>query len=131
MQTSLQCFLDQRSKDTIIDELPNAQDATPHGHRDCANEEGVTMSKQKMPQPPRHGRVISSAGQHSMPVKHLQQHLSELTAHVHEAAQYSGYEVTGQSSQGGFATGGASGADYQTSSADSVRDADSGGPSGL
>ena len=88
------------------------------------------MSKEKMPEPPKHGRVISSAGQHSMPVKHLQRHLSELTAHVREAAQYSGYEVTGQSSQGGFATGGASGADYQTSSTGNTGDSDSQGPTG-
>jgi hypothetical protein len=88
------------------------------------------MSKQKLPQPPRHGPVVSSGGQHSMPVKGLKAHLAQLTSHVHEVAQYGGYEATGQSSQGGFATGGANGGDYQTTSTGNTGDCDSGGPSG-
>jgi hypothetical protein len=88
------------------------------------------MSKADVPQPPKHGRVISSGGQHSMPVKGLKAHLAQLTSHVHEVAQYGGYEVTGQSSQGGFAPGGASGAQYQTTSVGDTGDSDSGGPSG-
>jgi hypothetical protein len=89
------------------------------------------MNKQSnIPQPPKHGRVISSGGQHSMPAKGLKAHLAQLTSHVNEVAQYGGYEATGQSSQGGFAPGGSGGADYSTTSTGNTGDSDSGGPSG-
>ena len=93
------------------------------------------MSKQSsdIPAPPKHGRVISGQGQHSMPAKNLKAHLAQLTQHTKEVQAYGGhpgFEVTGQSSQGGFATGRASGADYQTTSVGNTGDCDSGGPSG-
>jgi len=92
------------------------------------------MSKQSnTPSPPPHGRVISSGGQHSMPVKHLKAHLAQLTSHTKEVKNYGGhpgFEVTGQGSQGGFAPGGSGGADYQTTSVGNTGDSDSGGPSG-
>jgi hypothetical protein len=92
------------------------------------------MGKQSsnIPSPPKHGRVTAGApGQ--MGREHLKKHLAQLTQHTKEVQAYGGhpgFEVTGQSSQGGFATGGASGADYQTTSVGNTGDSDSGGPSG-
>jgi hypothetical protein len=69
---------------------------------------------------------------HDALVGQMQRHLAEHQAHLNTTASYhKGVGVTGQDSQGTFSPGGASGAEYQTSSADSVGDADSGGPSGL
>ena len=56
-----------------------------------------------------------------------------LTQHTLEVKSYGGhpgFEVTGQSSQGAFSPGGASGADYGTTSTDDTGDADSQGPTG-
>jgi hypothetical protein len=92
------------------------------------------MSKQSssIPAPPTR-RVISGQGQHSMPAKGLKAHLAQLTQHAKEVKNYGGhpgFEVTGQSLQGAMSPGGASGADYQTTSTGNTGDSDSGGPSG-
>ena len=63
----------------------------------------------------------------------MKKHLAQLTRHALEVKSYGGhpgFEVTGQSSQGAFSPGGASGADYQTTSAGNTGDADSQGPTG-
>jgi hypothetical protein len=60
---------------------------------------------------------------------HMRKHLAELTAQANEVRDY-GCHGTGFSSQGAMSAGGASGADYQTTSADSVGDSDSAGPTG-
>jgi len=86
------------------------------------------MGRSSDPQPPRHGRVIAGAVG-GMTARHLRQHLAELTAHANEVRDY-GCHGTGFSSQGAMSPGGASGADYQTSSADSTGDSDSTGPTG-
>jgi hypothetical protein len=55
----------------------------------------------------------------------------ELTQHAREVRTYGGhpgFEVTGQSSQGAFSPGGASGADYETTNTGITGDADSQGP---
>jgi hypothetical protein len=85
-------------------------------------------SSNKTPQPPRHGRVIAGAPG-GMTATHLRKHLSELTAHANEVRDY-GCHGTGFSSQGAMTPGGASGADYQTTSADSAGGSDSAGPTG-
>jgi len=85
------------------------------------------MGRSSDPQPTRHGRVIAGAPG-AMTATHLRKHLAELTAHANEVRDY-GCHGTGFSSQGAMSTGGASGADYQTTSADSG-DSDSTGPTG-
>jgi len=87
--------------------------------------------------PPKHGAISVS----EMPRATAKKHLSELTKHAAIVRQYNGHgggpetnirlPNTGESSQGGFAAGGASGsADYQTTNVGSdCGDADSGGPS--
>ena len=74
--------------------------------------------------PPRHGQIRIS----TMRPEHAKKHLADMTASMSEVHDY-GSHGTGFSSQGGFAP--AAGADYTTSSADSVGDVDSGGPTGL
>jgi hypothetical protein len=71
-------------------------------------------------QPPRHGVIHVN----SLKPAHARQHLATITANMAEVKDY-GSHGTGFSSQGGFQQGGASGADYETSSADNVGDADS------
>jgi hypothetical protein len=72
---------------------------------------------------------------HDELTKQLTDHLAQHVEHASTTAAYHGGQRlpgdTGESSQGSFQPGGAAGAEYQTSSADSVGDADSGGPSGL
>jgi hypothetical protein len=63
-----------------------------------------------------------------MTATHVRKHLAELTAHVNEVKDY-GCHGTAFSSQGAMSPGGASGADYQTSS-DSTGDSDSTSPTG-
>jgi hypothetical protein len=53
-----------------------------------------------------------------------------MTASAAEVADYGGHSVTGEGSQGSFASDGAAGEDYQTSSTGNTGDADSGGPVG-
>jgi hypothetical protein len=65
-----------------------------------------------------------------MTAQHLKTHLAELTANADDVRDYGGHSATGFSSQGAMSPGGASGADYETSSADSAGDADSAGPTG-
>jgi hypothetical protein len=63
----------------------------------------------------------------------LVKHLAQSTQHAREVKTYGGhpgFEVTWQSSQGALSPGGASGADYQTTSTGNTGDSDSGGPSG-
>jgi len=88
----------------------------------------MSKGSSKMPQPPRHGRVIAGASG-AMTATHLRQHLAELTAHANDVRDY-GCHGTGFSSQGAMSPGGASGADYQTSSADATGDSDSAGATG-
>lgn len=77
----------------------------------------------KTPGPPRHGRIIAGA-QGRMTATHVKKHLAELTASAAEVRDYGGHSATGYSSQGAFAQGGATGADYQTTSV-GAPDADS------
>jgi transcription elongation factor len=77
-------------------------------------------------QPPKHGDISVS----EMPLKHMRKHLRQMTADASQVRDYHTGGVTGQGSQGSFQQGGASGADYQTTSTGSVGDADSGGASG-
>jgi hypothetical protein len=75
-------------------------------------------------QPPKHG-VIRVA---TMKVEHAKKHLAAMTDHAQIAADDGGHGI-GQSSQGIFTgsgmSGGASGADYETTSVGSTPDADS------
>ncbi|MGA7770461.1 MAG: hypothetical protein WCA27_30035 [Candidatus Sulfotelmatobacter sp.] len=73
--------------------------------------------------PPRHGAISVT----TMPKRHAKKHLAAMTASMSEVKDY-GSHGTGFSSQGSFASGGASGADYQTTSTGNTGDADSGGP---
>ena len=60
-------------------------------------------------------------------------HLAELTQHAQKVKTYGGhpgFEVTGQSSEGAFSPGGASGADYGTTSTGNPGDVDSQGSTG-
>jgi hypothetical protein len=85
-------------------------------------EDGDIMAK-----PPRHGQIKVA----TMKPEHMKQHLAQMTASASEVADYHrGGEVTGQFSGGAMSPGGASSANYQTSSADSVGDADSQGSTG-
>ena len=86
------------------------------------------MGRSSDPEPQRHGRVIAGAPG-GMTAKHLRKHLTELTAHANEVRDY-GCHGTGFSSQGAMSPGGASGADYQTTSVGDTPDADSAGPTG-
>jgi hypothetical protein len=81
----------------------------------------------KTAQSPRHGRVIAGAPG-AMTAKHLRKHLAELTAHVNEVKDYGGHGTA--CSQGALSPGGASGADYQTTSVGDTPDADSAGATG-
>jgi hypothetical protein len=74
--------------------------------------------------PPRHGDIRVGGG---MKIEHAKRHLAELTASASEVADYGGHSVTGQASQGSFASGGAEGASYQTTNVGGVGDADTGG----
>ncbi len=76
------------------------------------------------PQPPKHGQIKLGAG---MKIEHAKKHLAMMTEGAAEVRDYGGHDVTGQASQGAMSQGGASGADYATSSVDSD---DSGGPAG-
>jgi hypothetical protein len=77
-----------------------------------------------MSKPPKHGVIKVS----KMKVAHAKQHLAMMTDHAQIARDYGGHGCF--SPQGAFSPGGAAGADYQTSSADSVGDADSTGATG-
>jgi len=85
----------------------------------------------ELPQPAVHGQVKSSKGQHSIPEDTLRTHLAEHMDSLNTTKDYGGHGDIAQNSQGGFTgsgmSDGAVGADYQTSSADSVGDADSQG----
>jgi hypothetical protein len=92
----------------------------------------------ELPQPATHGQVHVSDG-HSNPkalAAQMKQHLAEHVQHLSTTAAYNMTQkgaagVTGQSSGGSFAPGGASGgADYQTTDVGGTGDADSGGASG-
>jgi hypothetical protein len=88
----------------------------------------MSKSRSSTPPPPRHGRIIAGAPG-AMTATHLRKHLAELTAHVNDVRDY-GCHGTGFSGQGAMSPGAASGADYQTTSAESMGDADSAGPTG-
>jgi hypothetical protein len=61
--------------------------------------------------------------------EHARQHLAAMTTSAAEVRDYNTGGVTGQNSQGAPSQGGASGADYQTTSTGNTGDADSGGAS--
>lgn len=81
-----------------------------------------------MSAPPRHGVIKTTTWK----TAHAKAHLSKMVSSANDVRDYGSHGDIGQSSQGGFTgsgmTGGASNASYSTSSADSVGDADSGGP---
>lgn len=76
--------------------------------------------------PPAHGQISVS----TLKIEHAKRHLASMTASAAEVADYGGHSVTGEGSQGSFASDGAAGEDYQTSSTGNTGDADSGGPVG-
>ena len=59
----------------------------------------------------------------------MTKHLASMVQHANTAKDY-GSHGTGFSSGGSFSPGGASGADYQTTSVNDTRDGDSQGPTG-
>jgi hypothetical protein len=85
----------------------------------------MPRSSSRKPQPPTHGQIIVS----TMKPEHARRHLAAMVSHANEVKDY-GSHGTSFSSQGAFSTGGASGADYQTSSTGNTGDADSMGPTG-
>jgi hypothetical protein len=56
--------------------------------------------------------------------------MTELTVSAEAVRDYGGHSATGYSSQGAMSPGGASGADYQTTSVGDTPDTDSAGPTG-
>lgn len=58
---------------------------------------------------------------------HAKAHLSKMVASASEVRDYHTGGATGQNSQGSFSSGGAEGADYQTSSTGTTGDSDSQG----
>jgi hypothetical protein len=81
------------------------------------------MSK-RTGQPPTHGKIAVS----TLPKQHAKKHLAAMTASMNEVHDY-GAHGEGQSSRGSFASGGASGADYSTTSTGGNGDTDCVGPS--
>lgn len=77
-----------------------------------------------MGQVARHGVIKTS----TLPKLHAKRHLRMMVDSANEVKDYGGHGCF--SPQGAMAQGGAAGADYQTSSADSVGDADSAGATG-
>ena len=63
----------------------------------------------------------------TLKVSHARKHLAAMVASASEVQSYGGHSVTGQASGGSFASGGASGSDYQTTSDGTTGDADSSG----
>jgi hypothetical protein len=55
----------------------------------------------------------------------MRAHLASMSASASEVANYGGHSVTGEGSQGSFASGGAS--DYSTTNVGGTGDADTGG----
>jgi hypothetical protein len=98
------------------------------------------MMAGKTGKPPRHGDIRVS----NLSLKSARKHLSTMTAHASQVADYHhgvpntardfGAGDIGQSSRGGFSgsgmSGGAAGADYETTSVGSTPDADSTGSTG-
>jgi hypothetical protein len=84
----------------------------------------------RLPDPNPHGQVHVGASHPNRDtvVKQMTAHLKEHVASTNATADYGGHGTA--ASQGAFSPGGASGADYETSSQDTVGDADSGGASG-
>jgi hypothetical protein len=76
-------------------------------------------------QPPRHGVIKVS----TLTLHHARKHLAAMTTSAAEVRDYNTGGVTGQNSQGAPSQGGASGADYETSSTGNTGDVDSGGAS--
>jgi hypothetical protein len=82
------------------------------------------MSK-RSGRPPIHGQIVVS----TLPKGHAKKHLAAMTASMSEVKDY-GNHGTSFSSQGSFSSGGASGADYQTTSVGDTPDSDSAGATG-
>lgn len=81
----------------------------------------------KKAQPPKHGVIRVS----TLKFGHAKRHLASMTASAAEVRDYGGHSVTGEGSQGAFASDGAAGADYQTSSTGNTGDSDSRGATGF
>jgi hypothetical protein len=77
---------------------------------------------------PKHG-IIRLGGPNAMKVHHAKRHLAAMTASMSEVHDY-GNHGTGFSSEGSFSSGGASGADYETTSIGNTGDSDSMGATG-
>ncbi len=78
--------------------------------------------------PPRHGQMVVSGGAGGgMKREHARQHLAMMVETTNTTRDY-GAHGTGFSSQGSLTPSGSSGADYQTTGADSVGDCDRGHP---
>jgi hypothetical protein len=77
-------------------------------------------------QPPRHGVIRVS----TMKVEHAKQYLSTMTASATEVRDCGEHAATGFGSQGAMSPGGASGADYETTSVGDTPDSDSKGATG-
>jgi hypothetical protein len=88
------------------------------------------MSKAEKRGPPRHGQIKVAV----LPAHHARKHLKMMVETSNVTRDYGGHSGQGQVSGGSFTgsgmTGGASGADYESSSQDSVGDADSTGSTG-
>lgn len=83
------------------------------------------MSRTTKPQPPVHGVIKVS----TLKIERAKAHLAQMTQGAADVRYYGGHGAR-FSSGGALSPGGASGSDYQTTSADSIGDADSQGPTG-
>jgi len=83
------------------------------------------------PQPVTHGQVHvpDHHPRRDELTRQLSDHLRQHIEHANTTADYGGHG-TGFSSSGSFSPGGASGADYETTSVGDTPDADSQGPTG-
>lgn len=79
-----------------------------------------------MANPPKHGVIKVS----TLKVSHAKKHLAAMTVAAGEVRDYGGHSATGFGSQGAMSPGGASGADYETTSVGDTPDSDSTGATG-
>lgn len=80
----------------------------------------------RIAKPPKHGQIKVA----TMKIEHAKKHLRQMTADASEVRDYGGHSGTGFSSEGAFSSGGARGADYETTSTGDTGDSDSMGASG-
>jgi glutamate synthase domain-containing protein 3 len=96
------------------------------------NDPGATEPiNPEQPQPARHGQihVHPNHPNRDVLIHQMAQHLAQHVEHLKATADYHRPDAGGAAGQssGAFQQGGASGADYQTTSTGTVGDADSGG----